>query len=63
VNALKSTHKTYELFSVVKLFLEKLERFAMVVNKNDGQEDKNLYLTTDENIIFGSEDAAISHVL
>ncbi|MDR1233304.1 MAG: hypothetical protein LBJ75_03540, partial [Puniceicoccales bacterium] len=34
-STLKSTHKTYELFSVAKLFLEKPERFAMVVKKKD----------------------------
>jgi hypothetical protein len=63
VNALKSAHKTYELFSVAELFLEKAERFAMVVNKKDDQADENLCLTTDDNFIFESEDAAISHVL
>jgi hypothetical protein len=35
----------------------------MVVNKKDDQADENLYLTTDDNFIFGNEDAAISHVL
>ncbi|MDR0693299.1 MAG: hypothetical protein LBF49_01870 [Puniceicoccales bacterium] len=63
VSALKSTHKTHELFSVAKLFLEKPERFAMVVKKKDTQEDKYLYLTTDDNFIFETENAAVNHVV
>lgn len=63
VSALRSTHKTYELFSVAKLFLEKPERFAMVVKKKDTQEDKYLYLTTDDNFIFETENAAVNHVV
>ncbi|MDR1457570.1 MAG: hypothetical protein LBI47_01830 [Puniceicoccales bacterium] len=63
VSALRSTHKTYELFSVAKLFLEKPERFAMVVKKKDTQEDKYLYLTTDDNFIFETENAAANHVV
>ncbi|MDR0742412.1 MAG: hypothetical protein LBE98_03040 [Puniceicoccales bacterium] len=63
VSALRSTHKTYELFSVAKLFLEKPERFAMVVKKKDTQADKYLYLTTDDNFIFETENAAVDHVL
>ncbi|MDR1890799.1 MAG: hypothetical protein LBQ23_01265 [Puniceicoccales bacterium] len=62
VSAIKSTCKTYELFSVAKLFLEKPERFAMVVKKKDTQEDKYLYLTIDDNFIFETENAAIDHV-
>ncbi|MDR2603685.1 MAG: hypothetical protein LBC11_03995 [Puniceicoccales bacterium] len=63
VSALRSTHKTYELFSVAKLFLEKPERFAMVIKKKDSREDKYLYLTTDNNFIFETENAAINHVV
>ncbi|MDR2779410.1 MAG: hypothetical protein LBB16_03995 [Puniceicoccales bacterium] len=63
VSALKSTHKTYELFSVARLFLEKPERFAMVVKKKDTQEDKRLYQTTYDNFIFETESAAIDHIL
>ncbi|MDR2628532.1 MAG: hypothetical protein LBC30_00845 [Puniceicoccales bacterium] len=61
-SALKSTHKTYELFSVAKLFLEKPERFAMVIKKKN-TENKYLYLTTDDNFIFETENAAIDHVI
>ncbi|MDR2776888.1 MAG: hypothetical protein LBB17_02500 [Puniceicoccales bacterium] len=63
ISALKSTHKTYELFSVAKLFLEKPERFAMVVKKKSTQEDKYLYLTTDDNFIFETANEAIDHVV
>ncbi|MDR1528359.1 MAG: hypothetical protein LBS22_02120 [Puniceicoccales bacterium] len=63
VSALKSTHKTYELFSVARLFLEKPERFAMVVKKKDTQADKYLYLTSDDNFIFETENMAVDHVL
>jgi hypothetical protein len=48
---------------VAKLFLEKPERFAMVVKKKDTQENKCLYLTTDDNFIFDNENAAINHAV
>jgi hypothetical protein len=61
--ALKSTHKTYELFTAARLFLEKPERFAMVLRKSGEQGDKNLYLTVDDNFVFATEGEAIAHVL
>jgi hypothetical protein len=63
-SALKSTNKTYELFTAARLFLEKPERFAMVIRKkkNDGA-DKNLYLTVDDNFVFATESEASAHVL
>jgi hypothetical protein len=63
VAALKATRKTYELFATAKLFLEKPERFAMVVKKKDSQAGKNLYLSNDDSFVFETEQEAIAHVL
>ncbi|MDR1401505.1 MAG: hypothetical protein LBI81_00920 [Puniceicoccales bacterium] len=63
ISALKATCKTYELFVTARLFLEKPERFAMVVSKKDSQTSKSLYLTNDDGFVFETENEAIAHVL
>ncbi|MDR2721103.1 MAG: hypothetical protein LBB15_02330, partial [Puniceicoccales bacterium] len=63
VAALKLTCKTYELFNVARLFLEKPERFVIVVKKTVAQDDKNLYMSTDDDFVFADEQSAIGHIL
>ncbi|MDE6432241.1 MAG: hypothetical protein K2L13_02490 [Opitutales bacterium] len=63
INACRLTCKTYELFSVARLFLEKPERFVMVVKKVSSQKDPNLYLSVDDGFIFLDEKSAIQYVL
>jgi hypothetical protein len=63
IAAFHLTCKTYELFNVARLFLEKPERFVVVVKKTEAQEDKNLYLGTDDDFVFADEQSAIRHVL
>jgi hypothetical protein len=43
--------------------LEKPERFVVVVKKTAAQEDKNLYMSADDDFVFADEQSAIRHVL
>jgi hypothetical protein len=63
VATLKATYKTYELFAVTRLFLEKPERFAMVIKKTETQSDNDLYLAVDDGFAFETEGEAVAHVL
>ncbi|MDR1595617.1 MAG: hypothetical protein LBR91_01680 [Puniceicoccales bacterium] len=63
VAALKATSKTYELFATARLFLEKPERFAMVVKKKELSEDKSLYLCSGDGFVFETEEQAVGHAL
>jgi hypothetical protein len=63
IAALRLTCKTYELFNVARLFLESPERFAVVIKKTEAQDDKNLYMSTDDDCIFADEQSAVRHVL
>ncbi|MDR1433410.1 MAG: hypothetical protein LBI61_03700 [Puniceicoccales bacterium] len=63
ISALKAKCNTYELFATARLFLEKPERFAVVVKKNGTPADRNLYLVNDDGFVFETENEAIAHVL
>ncbi|MDR1255940.1 MAG: hypothetical protein LBJ94_03410 [Puniceicoccales bacterium] len=63
IAAFRLTCKTYELFNVARLFLEKPERFVAVIKKTPIQDDKNLYLAADDGFIFADEQSAVRHVL
>ncbi len=67
VNAFRLTCKTYELFSVARLFLEKPERYVVIIKKcnarNHSDFDQNLYLTSDDDLVFLDENSAVQHVL
>lgn len=64
-HALKSTCRTYELFEIARLLLEKPERFVVVIKPKADQEDapKHFYLSVPDGLPFVSEDDAINHVL
>lgn len=63
ITVLKGSCKTYELFSVAKMFLEKPERFAMVVKKKEGATDRMLYLTVGDSFVFETQEQAVLHIL
>lgn len=63
ITTLKTSRKTYELFDVAKKFLEQPEQYAMVIKKKDTCDDTTLYLTTDDDFIFNTEDEAVHHIL
>lgn len=65
INACRLTCKTYELFSFARLFLEKPERFVVVIKKTGAaaKDDPNLYLSLDDNFVFLNENSAVQHIL
>ncbi|MEM7673217.1 MAG: hypothetical protein AAF212_07745 [Verrucomicrobiota bacterium] len=64
VKAIRSSYRTYELFDIARLIIEKPERFVAVVRPLSGKEaETQLYLSTKDNAVFEGEDAAISHAM
>ena len=64
VKAIRSSYRTYELFDIARLIIEKPERFVAVVRPLGGKEEESpLYLSTQDSAVFESEDAAVSHVV
>ncbi|NCG08594.1 MAG: hypothetical protein GWO81_03345 [Verrucomicrobia bacterium] len=66
VKRLQSTARTYQLFEITKLLLEKYERFIVVVSpkaksKNEGS--KELFFSVPGHLPFETEDAALNYVL
>ena len=64
VKAIRSSYRTYELFSIARLIIEKPERYVAVVRPLSGKESETaLYLSVKDNAVFETEDAAISHAM
>ena len=64
VKAIRSSYRTYELFDIARLIIEKPERYVAVVRPLAGKESETaLYLSVKDNAVFETEDAAISHAL
>ena len=65
VKRLRSTVRTYQLFEIAHLILEKPERYVVVVQNKvkEGEEPKSLYYTMQEHLPFETEEAAINHFL
>ena len=65
VKRLRSTARTYQLFEIAKLILEKPERYVVAV-QNKAKKDENskpLYFTMPEYLPFETEEAAINYIL
>ncbi len=65
VKRLRATVRTYQLFEIAHLILEKPERYVLVVQnkaKKDGKPEP-LYFSVQDHLAFETEDAAINHVL
>jgi hypothetical protein len=60
--AIKNSGRTYELFEIAKLILEKPERFVVVVHPLPESPVKTLFISQPDNMPFESEDAALKHV-
>lgn len=65
VKRLRSTVRTYQLFEIANLILEKPERYQIVVQNKEkkGEPLKKLYHTLPDYLPFDNEDAAINYVL
>ena len=60
--AIKNSGRTYELFEIARLILEKPERFIVVVHPIEGAQPAALFLSQPDNMPFESEEAALAHV-
>ncbi len=63
--AMKNSCRTFELFEIAKLILQKPERFVVVVRpfqKEDGTPAGQLYVSTADEVPFESEEEALNHV-
>jgi hypothetical protein len=65
VKRLRSTVRTYQLFEIAHLLLEKPERYVVVVENKakQGEKPSPLYFSVPGHLPFETEDAAINHVL
>lgn len=65
VKRLRSTVRTYQLFEIAHLILEKPERYIVVIQNKakEGEKPKPLYYTIQEHLPFETEEAAINHFL
>ena len=65
VKRLRSTVRTYQLFEIAHLLLEKPERYVVVVENKAkaGEKPAPLFFSVPGHLPFETEDAAINHVL
>jgi len=66
VKRLRATARTYQLFEIAHLLLEKPERYVVVVSNkpaNKGEPVKPLFYSVIGHLPFESEDAALNHVM
>ena len=65
VKRLRSTVRTYQLFEIAHLLLEKPERYVVVVENKAkaGEKPAPLFFTVPGHLPFETEEAAINHVL
>ena len=65
IKRLRLTLRTYELFEIIHLILEKPERYVIVVQNKakKGEKPEPLYFTVADHLPFESEAAAINHFL
>jgi len=61
-NAIKNSGRTYELFEIARLILEKPERFVVVAHPLPDAQPSTLFISVPDNMPFESEEAALNHV-
>jgi hypothetical protein len=61
-NAIKNSGRTYELFEIARLILEKAERFVVVVHPLPEAQPQSIFISLPDNMPFESEEAALNHV-
>jgi len=65
VKRLRSNFKTYQLFEITRLILEKADRFVAAIEpiKSDSGDKKLIYFSTKDGIPFSDEESALDHFL
>lgn len=64
LKAIRTSCRTYELFEVAQLILQKPERFVVVIKAFPREDNQpvNIYISQPDHLPFESEDEAVSHV-
>ncbi len=63
LKAMRTTHKTYELFEIARIVLGKENRFIAIVSAKKEAEDQKLYVSAPDQLPFESREEAINHVM
>jgi len=63
LKAMRTTHKTYELFEIARIVLGKENRFIAIISAKDDAEDKKLYISVPDQLPFETREEAINHVM
>ena len=65
IKSLKNNCKTYQLFEITRVILEKPERFVVLVSriKNEDSSGKLIYFCPKDNLPFDTEDEAIEYYI
>lgn len=64
IHSLKDSHKTYQLFHIANLFLEKAERFVVSIKPKQGcPAQKGLYCALPDNVPFLKEEDALNYAM
>ena len=65
VKRLRSNFKTYQLFEITRLILEKADRFVAAIEpiKSDSGDKKLIYFSAKDGIPFSDEESALDHFL
>jgi hypothetical protein len=69
INAVRKSHKTYQLFEIVHLILKKPECFVVILHSRDTddkenkEEECNFYVSVCDGLPFETELEAINHIL
>ena len=65
VRALKASCKTYQLFEIATLLLEKVDRFVAVVTPKQGNPEapEHFYCSVPDHLPFLTEEEAMAHIL
>ncbi|MEO0797001.1 MAG: hypothetical protein AAFX93_17725 [Verrucomicrobiota bacterium] len=62
-HAMRGNCRTYELFEIARLILEKPDRFVVVLHPKQNEGPQEFFLSVPDGLPFGSEDQAVAHVL
>lgn len=62
-HAMRTNCRTYELFEIARLILDKPERFVVVLHPKKDEGPQEFFISVPDGVPFTSEDQAVSHVL
>lgn len=62
-HAMRGNCRTYELFEIARLILEKPDRFVVVFHPKPGDGPQEFFVSVPDGLPFLSEDEAVAHVL